>query len=480
MEHSKLIPACILILVIYTLCMVPINVLGKGYLPDDDALRHAAKAISGKDWQEILVLRPEIRADSHPGWHRILEIIYHQTGMNARSLVMLSVVMLFIWFAVTPLFFTERPEAWVISLLIIAMLDFSTIIRLFYGRPYIFTMSWVVFICFRWKKLKDTPVPASAWISFLMYSAASVWIHANWLVFGLPFICFLIARQWRAAKNFAVIIIIAIPLGACLSGYPVLFLKQTLMHGYNAFTKIPHQYMLVPEFRVGEGIPLLIISAILIIFAKVMIKNDNDFEITENPVFIMAASGYVLQFVIIRFWLDFGFPAAAVWIAAEIGDMLKKNADAFSRRRIAIAVSVCATFFIIVTADYQNRWSTEPDKRYISYENPEDREWMPDPGGIVYNLEMHVFYKSFYHNPHAPWRYVLGFEPALMTDENIEVYRNILRSPNLNSLQPYINKMTPRDRIVTMRRITEKPDTPGLDWHYMASNDIWIAKKSKQ
>ncbi len=74
MEDSKLVPPVIFILIIFTFFMIPINVLSKGFLPEDDALRHAAKVISEKEWTEILVLRPEIQADSHTGWHKILEI----------------------------------------------------------------------------------------------------------------------------------------------------------------------------------------------------------------------------------------------------------------------------------------------------------------------------------------------------------------------------------------------------------------------
>lgn len=279
--------------------------------------------------------------------------------------------------------------------------------------------------------------------------------------------------------NFAVIIIIAILLGACLTGYPFLFLKQTLMHGFNALTQIPRQYMLVPEFRVGAGIPILVIAVILIIFQR-MIRNDSDSEVIDNPVFIMAVSGYVLQFAMVRFWFDLGFPALSIWIATEMDEMLKKNSDAFSWKRVGIVMFLCVTLYLYVTGDYKDRWSTEPDKKYISSEYPADREWMPEPGGIVYNLEMHVFYKSFYKNPNAPWRYVLGFEPAMMTDENLNVYKNVLLAPNLDSLQPYIKKMTHRDRMVTMRKLTDKPDTPGLDWHYMPNNGIWIGKRMKK
>ncbi|NJL58541.1 MAG: hypothetical protein HC887_01705 [Desulfobacteraceae bacterium] len=65
-----------------------------------------------------------------------------------------------------------------------------------------------------------------------------------------------------------------------------------------------------------------------------------------------------------------------------------------------------------------------------------------------------------------------------MAKENFEVYKNILLAPGLNSLQPYINKMTLKDRIVTMRQISENPDTPDVEWRYMPDN-IWIGRKKR-
>ena len=52
--------------------LIPLRLLGQGYLPPDDALRHAGKAVSGKAWTDILVLRPDFQMDSHPGWHALL------------------------------------------------------------------------------------------------------------------------------------------------------------------------------------------------------------------------------------------------------------------------------------------------------------------------------------------------------------------------------------------------------------------------
>ena len=39
---------------------------------------------------------------------------------------------------------------------------------------------------------------------------------------------------------------------------------------------------------------------------------------------------------------------------------------------------------------------------------------------------MTIFYQTFYKNPHGDWRYMLGFEPALMPPEDFEVYHKIL------------------------------------------------------
>ncbi len=54
-------------------------------MPSDDVMRHVAKAVSGKNWGDILVLRPEITMDSHVGWHTILEFIYKITGFRGQS-----------------------------------------------------------------------------------------------------------------------------------------------------------------------------------------------------------------------------------------------------------------------------------------------------------------------------------------------------------------------------------------------------------
>ena len=104
-RYVLILVACIFIAVFL---LISFKVISYGFIPPDDAIRHVAKAISGKDWAEIIVLRPEIIMDSHTGWHEILGFIYKTTGCDKDSLIVFSVVSLFVFFCIIPLFFLKR------------------------------------------------------------------------------------------------------------------------------------------------------------------------------------------------------------------------------------------------------------------------------------------------------------------------------------------------------------------------------------
>ena len=57
----------------------PAKIISYGFLPMDDALRHAAKTVSGKSWQQILVMRDDFPIDPSPGWQKILEWVHEST-----------------------------------------------------------------------------------------------------------------------------------------------------------------------------------------------------------------------------------------------------------------------------------------------------------------------------------------------------------------------------------------------------------------
>ncbi len=88
----RYIPLFVWIVVVFTIIRIPLKIIGYGFLPMDDALRHAAKAVSGKTWQQILVMRDDFPIDPSPGWQAILQWIHNWLHWNADALVVFSVV----------------------------------------------------------------------------------------------------------------------------------------------------------------------------------------------------------------------------------------------------------------------------------------------------------------------------------------------------------------------------------------------------
>ena len=55
---TRFIPLLTLILCLSTLLISALRIMGHGFEPYDDALRHVAKVVSGKVWPDILLIRP--------------------------------------------------------------------------------------------------------------------------------------------------------------------------------------------------------------------------------------------------------------------------------------------------------------------------------------------------------------------------------------------------------------------------------------
>ncbi|HBF33679.1 TPA: hypothetical protein DDW35_03875, partial [Candidatus Sumerlaeota bacterium] len=211
------IPRFVLLICLCFLLIVPFKITSYGYLPGDDAMRHAGKVISGKDWQEILVMRPEITMDSHPGWHFLLGLVYKVIGPSANvadSLVCFSVITIFLIFAILPLFWMRRPEAWLLSLLAIAIFVPSLSYRVLIGRPFVVTMIGVLYLCFVWRQLRIKKTPWKILIGLVVAVTLSTWIHCSWFLWALPIAAFFLAREWRGTFRLIVCVLIGVVLGA--------------------------------------------------------------------------------------------------------------------------------------------------------------------------------------------------------------------------------------------------------------------------
>jgi len=134
------VPLVVWAIVILVVLAIPLKIIGYGYLPADDALRHAAKAVSGKPWPDILVVGPAFQIDHNFGWHFLLRQIFLWSKCSTEGLVLFSVVALFALASWSVLPWLKRPEAWLIALTA-AALTTDVPLRFLTGRPFILTIA---------------------------------------------------------------------------------------------------------------------------------------------------------------------------------------------------------------------------------------------------------------------------------------------------------------------------------------------------
>jgi hypothetical protein len=87
---------------------------------------------------------------------------------------------------------------------------------------------------------------------------------------------------------------------------------------------------------------------------------------------------------------------------------------------------------------------------------------------------MQFFYNTFYKNPRGDWRYMVGFEPALMPPDDLKIYRGIhIAEGSPDSYEPWVKKLRPEDRLAVSR--ASPPAIPALEWKE-AAREVWIGR----
>jgi hypothetical protein len=472
MTHDNDLPIRILIFAV--ILIIPFRIVGLGFLPSDDALRHVGKAMSGREWSEILVLRPGAIVDSHPGWHAILGVVHRQTGWNGHSILLFAVIGLFVVFSLGPLVLMRRPEAWLFALLAVTLTE-KNIARLMHGRPLIFTAAVVVTVCLLWPRVAQERTPWATLVSITGLIAMATWIHGSWYLMALPIGCFFLAQQWRAAKRLSVCVVLGVSLGAILTGQPLTYLTQNVVHGFLALGNSEPTATLVTEFRPFAGAPL-VVGVVLAVLAWRVARGRSNGNLLRDPVFVLMAVGWVLGFVVSRFYTDWAIPALLVFLACEMQDVLESSHWAWAGFRFCVTTAVAVVLALALSADADSHWSEGSTEKFLSRDIPVQAALLPEPGGILYSVDMRIFYRTFFRNPDAPWRYILGFESALMPPEDLEIYRSILNNHGATAMYlPWVRKMKPADRLVIRLTSNTPPAVPGLEW-YQPEYSIWIGR----
>jgi hypothetical protein len=470
----RYVPLAVWAIVILVVLFIPLRVIQYGFLPGDDALRHAAKAVSGKPWPDILVLGPAFKIDTNFGWHLLLRQIYLWSNCDTEKLVLFSVVALFALVNWSALVWLKRPEAWLIALLAVA-LGSDLWMRFSVGRPFILTIAGLLTILFAWHAHGPSPPKwwTVLWLTPLI--ALCTFVHGVWYLWMLPIAAFFLAGQFRWGLMLIVGWLAGAFLGASLTGHPLASLYQALVMAYRAFGMHETQRTLVGEFQPSSGdvLGLVIFGGLLILRQLAGLKAR---PLTSNPAFWLLGLAWVLGFKATRFMEDWGWPALMVLIACDLQLLLQARFAVDSFKRLALTGGLAVAVFLAITNDGGSRWTSNLTQQYLTQDNPDLNGWLPEKGGILYSSDMTIFYQTFFKNPNADWRYILGFEPALMPDEDFQVFHKIMWNyGEAKAYEPWVEKMRPPDRLVIRGGRGSLPSSSQLEWEYGVSG-IWIGR----
>ena len=453
--------------------LAPLRVMSRGFVPPDDALRHCARAVSGRPWQDILVMNPIFTVDSHPGWHAILESLRGATGWGTEGLVVFSVVALACAFVVIPSFFYPPMELWLASLTAVCVISPIFTWRLLLGRPFVLTMAGVC----AWLIVFRGGVARPSWrcaAGLAALTALATWAHGLWFLWALVALSIAATSGRRQTLLAASLMVIGAILGLCATGHPLSYAVQTVRHAAMAFQSPGGPSALAYEFQpmgAEQTAPLAVAAALAFLKAG----GEPVMMFIRQPAFVLAGAGWSLGWISGRFWYDWGLPALAVWFAL-VFERLAQRAGVTRLGRLGITGAAALLFWLVVSSDVDSRWSRYSRPAALDAKNPAHSAWLPAPGGVLYSHDMKVFYDTFYTNPTGQWRYVLGFEPAWMRPEDLAVFREIHRTQSFAAFTPWVRKMTDLDRLAIRHESDTPPPIPELEWGHPIPG-LWVGRR---
>jgi hypothetical protein len=333
--------------------------------------------------------------------------------------------------------------------------------------------SLVILLLWR-RPLKGRPPAWLIAVSTVLFALAA-WIHGSWYLLALVVAAFGLAAQWRTALWVGGCWLGGSFLGGLLTGHPISFLWNEINIAINCFGNNQVQRVLVDEFKPSDGaFPTILLTGLILVIRGV--SGRWTWKSVNNPIFMLMVLGWVLGLRVIRFWVDWSLPALVLWTALEFHEHFERLFTRHSFRRLGITAGLCAALFFAATSDLKGRWTNNLMTEYLSKDNPETAEWLPDDGGIIYSAYMGVFYDTFFKNPNGKWKYILGFESTFMPPEDLHILRNIqwnYYAPK--AYEPWVAKMRPQDRMVILGPSSTPPPIPGLEWKN-AVRETWVGR----
>ncbi len=465
--------AVIRILTVATFLFMGLKIVGFGFLPPGDVRRHAAQAISGKEYTQVLLLRPEYTIDHSPGWDWFLRQLHAKGGMTEDTLVAFSIAALLLWLLCAPLPWFRCPEAWLAALLVFNMATPGLMLRFTQGRPFLLTEGILLALLLAWGQGGNP-----SWLKIILTCAGfalSVWMHGTWYLWAVLPAAFFLAGQWRAGISLALCWLAGAVFGALGTGRPLEFLRQAVvLAGIIAHEHVPAT-LRVGEFQSGAGE----FYALLILGGMFIWRRGRSEHLFRSPLFWMMAICWILSLKAGRFWADWALPAALLWLALQFEEIILASWAALPCRRLLVSAMLALSLFLVTTSDLNGRYTNNLRESLVDASDPRLKGWMPEKGGIFYSADMAFFYGTYYKNPNGDWRYSTGFEPAWMPPEDLKILRDIQWNQFAwISYESWAKKMRPQDRLEIAG--VAQPVLPHypLEW-IDAGEGTWIGRLPK-
>jgi len=188
--------------------LLPCIILGNlHYTPGDDALRHVAKAMTGRPLTDVLIMNDGYPDDHNPGWHALLGLAHKLFGLGSVPLLYFSILLLYGLFIFAPALFARDRVAWFVATgatLLTSLICYRTM----QGRPLLVSCTATLIIFLIWSERREIGRVNLAFITAFLI-AASVWIHGTWYLFALIPLSFLLAGAAADAGAIALCWILA-------------------------------------------------------------------------------------------------------------------------------------------------------------------------------------------------------------------------------------------------------------------------------
>ena len=480
--------AILILIIISAFLFIPFKILSYGWTPPDDASRHIAFSTLDVKWSDVLIIDEKYDTDHNAGWHQLLRFLNKYCNFDKYDLMYFSVVGLFFLVNICGIIASPSPISWCVALLMMVNFDSTINFRLLFGRPYLASCASTLIVLYLWTFNKENTKPEflkKTWVKYLLTIIAltlGVWIHGSWYIFLLiPFSFFLAGRTKDCLKLIGCVLVSTI-FGALLTGKFLQFLYYHFAVTFSIYSEPTLNWLLVGENATGlQTVYWSLFAAIIIIFCmkKCNYKLAN---IGSDPVFMMVLLCWMCSIWIVRFWIDWGRMALLLWLSYRIHDLIKSSHSLNKPRiRYCLSMFIMVCLVLCFINDNSGRFTRDPIlQQPIDFYNEETlnklKGWEPGEGGIIYSTSMKCLYQHFFQYPTAKWKYILGFEAAIMKEEDKKILREIGYTSLEEAYGPWVKRMTEKDRLILNQKLSAFPE---LEWT-RGNKTWWIGRLKKK